>query len=428
MNITVSPASGLIGNIDIPSSKSQTMRALVFASLSQGKCRINNPLITDDLYYGIECFKALGADIIIDKNKNRLDIIGNKGIIYPLKNRFYIGNSGILLRFISIILANSKKEVIITGDESLCSTRSMKEIINSIKQLGGNARAINGDSSAPVSIKGPLNKEDVVIDGEDSQPVSALIISSVIMNKKLNINVNNVGERPWIDVTLEWFDRFKLNYINNSYKHYKFPGRQIINAFEYNVPADFSSASFAILSGIVVPNSNIKIKNLDFSDSQGDKKIINILSSMGADIERKNNSLIVKYSKLKGKEIDVNNIIDALPLLAVAGCYAEGKTILKNAQVARKKECDRISVIAASLRKMGADIIEENDRLIIKKSVLIGTTLNSYNDHRIVLSLMVAGLFARGKTIIKDSGCIQKSYADFPKHLRMLGATIEYEK
>ena len=427
MKAIVKRSDGLFGEIIVPPSKSQSMRALIFASLAHGKSKIYSPLFTDDFLYAIECLNNIGAFISYDMSKKIVEIIGNSGKLNINNNNFYVGNSGILLRFLSAILAFSKMSVLITGDERLCSTRSIQEIISAVNQLGGKAFSKNIKGYPPLCIKGPVHNGNVSINGSDSQPVSGLLIASLLGKGIMDLNVDSAGEKPWINMTLEWFDRLFLKYENKNFERYIVPGNQMIKSFEYRVSGDFSSALFPVLCGLLLPDSKIEIKNLNFNDSQGDKEVFQILKKMGAYLKRSSNSLEVRYSKLKGMEIDVNGIIDALPALAVAGCFAKGRTILKNAGIARKKECDRIDAISKELSKMGAKILTTEDSMIIDGTDLKGATLNSHNDHRIALSLIVAGLVASNETIIEDINCIDKTYSEFPKNISNIGGNIKIE-
>jgi 3-phosphoshikimate 1-carboxyvinyltransferase len=162
------------------------------------------------------------------------------------------------------------------------------------------------------------------------------------------------------------------------------------------------------------------------NDAQGDKKIIAALLDMGALIEVRGNTLVVKSGgTLTGREIDVNDFIDAVTILAVVGCYAKGTTILTNAAIARKKESDRLSSISTELKKMGADIIETNDGLIIKGSPLSGSTCQSYHDHRIAMSCTIAALGAKNESIVNDTACVTKSYPDFVSDMQRLGCELD---
>ena len=192
------------------------------------------------------------------------------------------------------------------------------------------------------------------------------------------------------------------------------------------MPGDFSSLAYPLVAALLT-QSEIQIDNLNFDDPQGDKKVISLLQKMGAPIEvdEARDALYVKKGcKLQRMVLDINDCIDATPILAVAGCFAEGKTELRGAAIARQKESNRISCIVQELKKMGADIEEHPDGLTVSRSSLKGAEVHSFSDHRMALSLAVAGLAAEGETLIKDSGCAEKSYPHFCEQMQKLGGHI----
>ena len=204
-------------------------------------------------------------------------------------------------------------------------------------------------------------------------------------------------------------------------------GHTSFDGFEYVVPGDFSSAAFPIVAALIT-NSGITINNIDMDDVQGDKEIIPVLQKMGAqfEIDQKNRILQVKpNSTLQGREVDINNFVDAITIMAVVGCFATGETRITGAAIAKKKECDRLACITRELTKMGADIQETADGLIIHPKPLKGTMVESFHDHRMVMSLAVAALAAQGETRIEDVACVAKSYPGFLLDMQKLGAEIK---
>lgn len=414
--------SKLSGDINAPPSKSHTLRAIFFARFANGQSTIKNYLHSPDTDAMISACKQLGAKIEIEQNQLRID--GMNGKPQCPENVIDAGNSGQVLRFISAITALQSGYVVITGDHSIRHNRPMQPFIDGITGLGAFCVSTKNDGFAPMIIKGPMKPGKTTLSGEDSQPVSALLMATPFLNGPSEILVKNPGEKPWIDLTLSWLKKLNIHYKNNDYKHYIISGNARYPGFNYIVPGDFSSILFPIAAALVT-QSEITIHFVDMNDVQGDKKVIAILKAMGAEFEYDANtlSLTVKQTKtLTGMEIDANDFIDAVPILAVIGCFASGKTIIKNASIARSKECDRISAITKELKKMGAIIEEYPDGLIVEHSHLKGTKVNTYHDHRMVMSLFVAGLFSKGKTIIDDSRSISKSYPTFYEDMKKLGA------
>jgi 3-phosphoshikimate 1-carboxyvinyltransferase len=413
-------ASKLRGVHKIPPSKSQTMRALIFASLLKGRTLIRNYLTSPDTDAMIHACRLMGAEIkVMDKI---LEIEGN---LTSAQDVIDAGNSGLVLRFIGAISALTSNYTIITGDASIRSRRPVKPLLDGLSQLGAFAVSSLGNNHAPIIIKGPLKGGIAVIDGEDSQPVSGLLIASAFASNKTELFVTNPGEKPFVAMTLSWFDRLGIPYENENYERYLIPGGAELEGFDYTVPADWSSAAYPIAAALIT-NSELTIDGIDFSDAQGDKELIGLLQEMGAKFHIEEQKLtVLPGSKLKGQKIDIGRFIDAITLLPVIGCFAEGKTEITGGAIARLKECDRIKSIVSELKKMGAKIIETEDGLIVEQSELHGAATQSYADHRMAMSLTVAGLGAAGETVVTGTEMIAKSFPGFFDRFRELGAKIE---
>lgn len=416
--------SSLSGAIYSSPSKSHTLRAILLASLARGNSSINHYLFSPDVYAMLLACKQLGAKISMADNV--ITINGVNGRIKNPDNVIDVGNSGQILRFVTAITALSSSYVVFTGDDSVRYKRPMQPLVNGLRDLGAFCVSTKGDGYAPIIVKGPIHAGRAELFGEDSQPVSALLMVTAFLNGTSEIIVKNPGEKPWIDLSLFWLRNLGAQIENYNYERYIVYGGLKYSGFNYSVPGDFSSLQFPLVAALIT-NSEITIYNVDMNDIQGDKKIIAVLCSMGAKIiyDQVQQVLVVKKSILTGCEIDANDFIDSIPILAVVGCFAQGKTRIFNAAIARSKECDRISAITSELCKMGAEIIEFNDGLIVTQSELNGTLVNTYHDHRLVMALSVAGLAAGGTTLVNDIESVTKSYPSFYKSMKKLGANIE---
>lgn len=420
-------SSLLKGELTIPSSKSHTMRAILFAALAKGRSVIRNYLPSSDTNAMIEACRLFGAQLSVNPNANEIEINGLNGSIQHASDVIHAGNSGIILRFCSAVGALSSLPVVITGDYSIRHQRPMQILLDGLNQLGVLASSMRGDGFAPVIIQGPIRSSKVEITGEDSQFVSALLIAAAFAKRPIELKVKNPGEKPWVALTLAWFDQLGIYYTNDEYSCYCLDGQASYEGFNYSVPGDFSSAAFPIAAALVT-RSELTLRNLDMNDVQGDKEVISAFQKMGALIEYDPDTQILHVKKqiaLVGVELDINNYVDAVTILAVVACYAEGTTYLKNAATARQKECDRLHCITQELKKMGADITEREDGLVIRKSPLKGAHLNSHGDHRLAMSLAVAGLNALGETKIEHAECVAKTFPSFVKDFKDLGANIE---
>ncbi|MFI5334796.1 MAG: 3-phosphoshikimate 1-carboxyvinyltransferase [Chlamydiales bacterium] len=414
--------SRLNGAISVPPSKSQTMRAIIFALMAQGVSRIQNPLCSPDTEAMLCAVEQLGAKI--SRQEDLIEIRGVDGVLQPPDDVIDAQNSGLVLRFIGALAAHLPRYTVITGDHSIRYNRPVQPLLEALEQLGACAISTKLDGFAPIIIRGPMRPGYVKMCGRDSQPVSALLIAASFLQGTTEIEVSDPGERPWIDLTLSWLDRFQISYERRGYTHYHLSGGASLSGFSYTVPADFSTATYPVAAALVT-GSEITLDNLHFEDPQGDKQVIAMLQKLGAKIEVTKSSLRVMKSKLNGARLDVNDVIDALPLFATLACFAESPTEIVGGKIARMKESNRISAIAAELKKMGAKVEEREDGLLVYPSQLAGAQLFSHHDHRIALSLLVAALGAKGESTIEGYTCIAKSYPTFFQDFQKLGGGLE---
>lgn len=416
--------AALSGAITIPPSKSQTLRALLFATLSHGKSVIHHPLASPDTEAMVHACRLFGANVAVSSTK--IEIEGTKGIIQSTEDVIHAGNSGIVLRFCSAVGALAPLPVVITGDRSIRHQRPMRPLLDGLSQLGVSALSMRGDGYAPVIIKGPLRGGKACINGEDSQPVSALLIAAAFADAPIELTVLNPGEKPWVSLTLYWLNKLGIPYENDGFTHYKLKGQASYGGFSYAVPGDLSSVAFPIVAALIT-QSELTINNVDMNDPQGDRELIPLLQRMGAIIEIDNasRSLHIKKSPtLTGIDIDINPYIDAITILTVLACFAQGDTRIYNGSIARHKECNRIACIIQELSKMGADIRETEDGLIIHPSPLKGAEVWSHGDHRMAMSLAVAALGAEGETVLSGGECVIKTFPSFFSDFNALGAEI----
>ncbi len=416
--------SNLSGALSVPPSKSHTLRGILFGAMAKGKTKIYNYLKSWDTYSMIDAVTKLGAKVRI--RDDFLEIAGNEGNLHQDEIFIDAGNSGQILRFVSALAALSSTTTKMTGDHSICHNRPIKPLTEALEKRGAKVKYLRTEDHPPFLIKGPLQPGTFHLNGEDSQPVSALLIASAFLKGDSEIFVENPGEKPWIDVTLSWLSKFGVSVENTRYTHYKVKGNVTIQGFDHSIPGDFSSAAFPIAAALIT-GSELMLNHLPMQDPQGDKMLIDVFIKMGAQIEldEKNHSLSVKKSgPLKGIKVDINDFVDGITILAVVACYATSPTEIYNGKITRFKECDRISAIAQELRKMGAQMEEKEDGLIIFPSPLKGAQVYSHKDHRVAMSLAVAALNAEGDTVIDDVACIKKSYPTFAEDFKAIGAEI----
>jgi 3-phosphoshikimate 1-carboxyvinyltransferase len=299
----------------------------------------------------------------------------------------------------------------------------MAPVLSALEMLG--AKTVSKDGKCPLSIQGPIRGGKTSVEGKSSQFLTAILLAVPLIEGDTEISVFNLNEKPYVEITLDWLNRQNIKYeYSKDLLSFKIKGAQAYRPFELTIPADFSTATFPLVAAAVT-GGEVTIRNLDFNDRQGDKEVFSYLEKMGMDIKRGFEKTIVKSSgRLSGVDLDLNSTPDALPAMAVAACFASGTTRLLNVPQARIKETDRIACMTCELRKMGADIEELPDGMVIRNSKLHGTEVDSYHDHRIAMALAIAGLNAEGKTLVKNAESAAVTYPEFVDDFRRLGAAF----
>lgn len=413
--------SVLSGEVKIPASKSHTIRAVAIASLAKGKSKILYPLVSEDTLAAVESYKALGAKIKTEKNSWTIDGFDGKPV--PVKNLIDTKNSGTTLNIVmgSCALLQSG-EITLTGDQQT-KKRPVGPLVQSLNDLGASISSTEKQGFPPFIIKGKLKGGKTTLKAHSSQYLTSLLINTPLADNETLIDVPLLYEKPYIEMTLDWLKHEGIRFTNEDMKKFRIPGKQSYRAFERKIPSDFSSATFFLVAGALKDNE-ITCYGLDFEDKQGDKAVVNYLKNMGAKIDIGKDFIRIKARTLKGIDIDMNDTPDALPMMAVAGCFAKGKTRLLNAPQARIKETDRITIMTQELTKMGAKIRELEDGLEIEESNLKSAQVNGHNDHRIVMALAIAGLATEGKTIIDTAEAVSITFPNFADCIEKLGGDI----
>ena len=257
-----------------------------------------------------------------------------------------------------------------------------------------------------------------------SQYLSSLLINCPLASGDSQIILTLLNEKPYVQMTLDWLDKLGINYANYNFNYFSIPGNQHYHAFERDIPADFSSATF-FLCAAALAGRDVRLIGLDMTDTQGDKAVIDYLKQMGAKIEIAGNEIIIEKSPLHGVELDLNSTPDALPAMAVVACFAEGKSKFYNVPQARIKETDRIAVMTAELKKLGAKIKELPDGLEIDYNPLCGGTVESHGDHRVVMSLAIAGLLTDEPVVIDGAESAAVTFPNFVDLMQKLGAKMK---
>jgi len=421
MQLLVRP-SRLAGPVEIPGSKSHTIRAVCIAALADGESRIDAPLASADTLAAVDAYRAMGAAIDLEGEGWR--VRGFAGQPTAPENVIDVRNSGTTLRLAmgsaALLPAGA---AVFTGDDQI-RRRPVGALAKSLTDLGACAQSTRNNGCAPIVVAGRLRGGKTSIEAVTSQFLSSLLINCPLAAETCEIDVPLLNERPYVHITLDWLRRGGITLERDELRHFRIPGGQRYRPFEVRVPADFSSATFFLGAGALGDN-DVVLKGLDFNDAQGDKAVVDYLRKMGSRIEVTPKGVRVRPAQLAGCELDLNATPDALPMMAVVACFARGKTSLVNVPQARLKETDRIAVMHQELAKMGARTTELADGLVVEESKLHAARVDGHYDHRVVMALAVAASAIPGETRIGTAEAVAVTFPTFVECMTRLGGDLQ---
>ncbi len=419
---------GLKGEVTVPGDKSISHRAVMFGALSEGKTEITNFLQGADCLSTIGCFRRLGIEI---ENENHIITIWGKGLdgLSAPSDTLDAGNSGTTTRLISGILAAQPFTTTLTGDSSI-QKRPMKRIIEPLSMMGARIESLNGNGCAPLQINGsPLHGIHYHSEVASAQVKSAILLAGLYAEGETAVT-EPVLSRNHSELMLRTFGAN----IRSEGTTAVISPRPRLTGQKIRVPGDISSAAYFIAAGLLVPGSDILIRNVGINPTRAG--ILKAAKAMGGHVSLLNENregeptadLHVVYRPLHGTVIEgdmIPTLIDELPIIAVMAAAASGTTIIRNAAELKVKESNRIDVMVRNLSAMGCSITGTEDGMIIEgkgssELPLTGAVIDSFADHRIAMSFAVASLIAEGETTIRGSECVSISYPDFYSDLLSL--------
>ncbi len=409
------------GQIRIPGSKSLTNRAILIAALARGKSRLQGVLHSDDTKYMIQVWNKLGVKSELEKDD--LLVFGCNGDISICEEELYVGNAGTAARFMTAVLPLGKGEYVLTGNERM-QQRPILDLIQSLNSLGVTVVDINGSGCPPVRVHASgLNGGTLTIPGDkSSQYVSALMMGAPYAKHETLINISgDLVSRTYVEMTRHVMAEFSVNCEWLDSQTLKIPSNQGYVGRSYEIEGDASSASY-FFGMAAITQGEIKVSGIKENSTQGDLGLLNILQQMGCSVIWGDKDVTVKGQRLKAVDVDMNTMSDVAPTLAVIALFAEGTTKIRNVGNMRIKECDRIKAVVTELRKLGAEVDEWEDGLSVTGiGDYRGAELGTYDDHRMAMSLTLAGLKISG-VIIQDPACVSKT---FPRFYDMLLPLIQ---
>ena len=417
--------NSLKGEVSIPGDKSISHRAVMFGSLAEGTTEVTNFLQGADCLSTISCFRKLGIEI---ENTSQQILIHGKGLhgLTEPSDTLDTGNSGTTTRLISGILAGQRFTTILNGDASI-QTRPMKRIMTPLSMMGADITSLKGNDCAPLRIcGGQLHGVAYTSPVASAQVKSCILLAGLYADAPTSVT-EPVLSRNHTELMLAGFGA----HVTSSGTTATIEPEPDLNGMKIEVPGDISSAAYFLAAGLMIPNSEIMIKNVGINPTRDG--ILRVAKEMGGDITILNEKtsggeptcdLLVRSSSLKGITIGgeiIPTLIDEIPMIAVMACFAEGITTIKDAQELKVKESNRIDTVVTNLKAMGAHIEATDDGMIIEGGYpLHGAVIDSHLDHRIAMSFAVGALGADGETTIEGADCVKISYPEFYQTLEKL--------
>jgi 3-phosphoshikimate 1-carboxyvinyltransferase len=414
--IEIKPLYRCDAMVKLPGSKSYTHRALILSALADGGSHLINALRSNDTEYTLQALEKFGVRSFWEED--RLHVIGNGGRLESTEGKIFVGNSGTSMRFLTALASLKEGRTLLDGDERM-RRRPIADLLEVLERLGVKTHSRNGFPPVVIESQG-LSGGRVKIRGEESsQFLSALLMVAPHAHRDVWIEVTgHLVSKPYVDITQEVMFAFGIEIQNQDHRYFSVRAGERYSPQKYLIEGDASNASY-FLSAAAVTQGRIRVENFPSTSVQGDVRFLDILENMGCEVIRGNGWVEVSGRELKGIEIDMNEMPDLVPTLAVTSAFAQGRTVIKNIGHLRLKESDRIRALTGELTKMGIRVEEGEAWLKIEGGKGHGAEIETYNDHRIAMSFAIAGLSIPGIRI-KGEECVHKSFPDFWKTLGRL--------
>ncbi len=410
------PRQKITAMVQVPGSKSITQRALIVAALAEGESRLHGPLASEDTRYTIKALRAMGVKVQ-DKEPDWL-VTGCGGRVMPPRRELYLGNNGTATRFLTSVAALGHGVFTINGSKRM-TERPIQPLLEALAGWGVAIRSLRDTGCPPLEIraKGIIGGQTLLPEGKSSQYLSSLLLVAPYAAHPAMLDVaGEILSKPYVRMTMAVMKDFGIKVkAARKLNHFEIP-RGTYRPREYRIEGDVSSASY-FWAAAAVTGGRVTVANVPPHSLQGDVELVEILAAMGCGIEMGAEGITVAGpAELRGIEVDMGNCPDVVPTLAVVAARAKGRTVIRNIAHLRIKECDRLHVMAKGLARLGVEVEEREDALVIegrgREAALHGAEIKTYKDHRIAMSFAVAGLFIPGVKVLGED-CVAKSFPDF---------------
>ena len=414
-SLILAPIKRISGRVDLPGSKSLSNRVLLLSMLAEGTTRIQNLLDSDDVRYMIGALEKLGITLQETREKNEISVEGCSGGIPNSDLELMLGNAGTAMRPLTAALTLGQGRYVLDGVPRM-RERPIVDLVEGLQQLGAKVRLLNGPPGPPVEIlaQGLPGGTARIKGSVSSQFLSAILMAAPGAEKDVTLEIDDtLVSVPYVEMTLALMERFGVHVENRDFQEFHIPGKQTYHSpGDFFVEGDASSASY-FLAGAAITGGTVTVLGCGTESLQGDSKFAEVLEQMGAETQWQPHSVTVRGNTLKGVDLDMNRMPDAAMTLAVAALFAEGTTKIRNVYNWRLKETERMKAVTTELRKLGAEVEEGEDYLIIDPPDQIQSTeIETYDDHRMAMAFSLAACGAESVTIL-DPGCVSKTFPDY---------------
>jgi len=405
--------TGIAGRseVSVPGSKSATHRMLIASALSDGLCMVHNPLDSEDTRFTMDGLRRFGVSIQTDWTV--MVIRGTSGDLKPCDIPIYLGNSGTSMRLLTALAALGKGAYTLTGTRRM-QERPIQDLLDGLRQLDVPARALLNSGCPPLTVTGGrIRGGEVRLDcSKSSQFLSAMLLIGPCTEQGLDIRViRGPVSKPYVDMTTDVMEAFGIEVQREGYERFFVRGGQIYRCGVYTVEPDCSQAGY-FWAAAAITGASIRVRGVTERCRQGDLRFIQILETMGCTISLDSDGIAVTGGALTAVDVDMGDMPDLVPTLAVTAAFARGTTVIRNVAHLKEKESDRVAAIINELSRMGIEASYAQDRLIIHGGCPHGAAIETYGDHRIAMSFALAGLRVPG-VMIGDMRCVEKSFPQF---------------
>jgi 3-phosphoshikimate 1-carboxyvinyltransferase len=412
--LTLSPIQKISGNLVLPGSKSLSNRILLLSMLAEGKTEIQNLLDSDDVRRMVEALETLGIQLEENRAENLITVSGTSGIIPVKEATLMLGNAGTAIRPLTAAMTLGHGRFVLDGVQRM-RERPIIDLINGLSQLGANLRCINGTDCPPVEViadglPGGITRLSGAI---SSQYLTAILLAAPYADKEVQIEITDkLVSVPYVEMTLRLMQSFGVSVNHENFRLFHIPRQTYRSPGNIFVEGDASSASY-FLAGAAITKGTVTVKGCGTDSLQGDARFAEVLEKMGAKVEWEPQQVKLTGNSLNGIDVDMNQMPDAAMTLAVAALFASGPTAIRNIYNWRVKETERLQAVSTELRKLGAEVEEGYDYLVIQPPEQIRKAeIDTYDDHRMAMAFSLAACGESPMTI-NNPGCVSKTFPDY---------------